>query len=279
MTDKNRDFSQIRVGTKFKTNLVKTAEYVVFRAQDGVVYTDDLVITREDWDRYGGYIVSQPEEPQGAVICEKCDGEGFLPNVLGLCATCKGQGQLYPEPEERSGADQASVRTREEIIDLASAHISRHHLPDCWDHVDDLVDEVIKLGDAAGYARRVAEEGGEATADDAAIKQTAGELLAWSKAMSRKNSEIDSQSATIAELMALKSELTGDLVAERAKVAALRKALAALVSEFGCTLELYDRNGPSLSCADGEFIHASAIYDRREALGHATNALAATGDE
>ncbi|MDL2169592.1 hypothetical protein [Asaia sp. HumB] len=54
----------------------------------------------------------------------------------------------------------------------------------------------------------------------------------------------------------------------------LAEALEDLVSEFGCTLELLDRNGPSLTCADGEFIHASAFYDRREALDRARAALA-----
>jgi len=55
----------------------------------------------------------------------------------------------------------------------------------------------------------------------------------------------------------------------------LRGILSELVSEFGGTLEQYERNGPDLTCADGEFIAVSAFEDRRGLLEKARAALAA----
>jgi len=54
----------------------------------------------------------------------------------------------------------------------------------------------------------------------------------------------------------------------------LYEALEKLVSEFGGSLEQLDRIGPDLTCADGAFVSATTLEDRREFIEAASAALA-----
>lgn len=58
-----------------------------------------------------------------------------------------------------------------------------------------------------------------------------------------------------------------------AEIKRLREALEPLVDEFGCSLNLLERNGPDLSCADGEFVHALVLTDRADLIARARAAL------
>lgn len=60
---------------------------------------------------------------------------------------------------------------------------------------------------------------------------------------------------------------------------ALVEALTALVEEFGSSLHSLDKNGPDLTCADGTFIHASKLEDRREVIAAGLAALRLAGED
>lgn len=51
-----------------------------------------------------------------------------------------------------------------------------------------------------------------------------------------------------------------------ARLIAAAPELLAIAEEFLCTLDCLERNGPDLTCADGEFVAASTIHDRAEML-------------
>ena len=128
MPDKNRDFSQVRAGTvvafdggHYRSDCNCKVE--VSSENGWNLWSEGLVgrwVGAGHWAEYGGYIVSQPEaqdggeqtivrrreERQVAVICENCDGDGFLPSEHGLCRFCEGQGQIYPDDAEVRGASE-----------------------------------------------------------------------------------------------------------------------------------------------------------------------------
>ena len=73
-------------------------------------------------------------------------------------------------------------------------------------------------------------------------------------------------------------EAATTITALRKRVAELEGVLEPLVHEFGCSIELYDKNGPDWTHKDGtEVFEVSTLLDRRELIDRARAALRAKG--